>query len=114
MSLAGYFKKVLASLKKRNTPEDEIITFKKGASAHSKRILSSFDDWEFYTGESMDVDGRYVQLFLSLMRCIMRIEKIRNYNTNNFVYSVVLLSYREDGITPFLTYWKHGLEEMEV
>jgi hypothetical protein len=44
----------------------------------------------------------------------MRIEEIGNYNTNDFAYSVVLLSYREDGITPFLTYWKHGLEEMEV
>ncbi|KAJ6050211.1 Mss4-like protein [Penicillium canescens] len=81
----GYARKVLMSLKKRNAPDEEVITFKKGVQVHTKRIIDSFNDWEFYTGESMDVDGM-----------------------------VVLLSYREDGITPFVTYWKHGLEEMKV
>jgi hypothetical protein len=27
---------------------------------------------------------------------------------------VVLMNYREDGITPFVTVWKHGLTEMKV
>jgi len=27
---------------------------------------------------------------------------------------VVLLNYREDGITPYVIAWKHGLEEMKV
>ena len=27
---------------------------------------------------------------------------------------VVLMNYREDGTTPFVTVWKHGLEEMKV
>lgn len=27
---------------------------------------------------------------------------------------VVLLNYREDGVTPFLTIWKHGLKEEKV
>jgi len=26
----------------------------------------------------------------------------------------VLIDYREDGITPYATLWKHGLEEMKV
>lgn len=55
--LKGYMKKVLAHLKATNAPESEIDAFKKGAAAFSKKVLSSFKDWEFYTGESMDVDG---------------------------------------------------------
>lgn len=28
--------------------------------------------------------------------------------------SVVLLNYREDGVTPYVIVWKHGCEEMKV
>ncbi|CAI7636510.1 unnamed protein product [Penicillium manginii] len=83
--MKGYARKVLISLQTRNAPDEEVNTFKEGVQVYTRRILDSFNDWEFYTGESMDVDGM-----------------------------VVLLSYREDGITPFVTYWKHGLEEMKV
>jgi hypothetical protein len=31
-----------------------------------------------------------------------------------FRYRVVLLNYREDGTTPYVIVWKHGLEEMKV
>lgn len=27
---------------------------------------------------------------------------------------VILMNYREDGTTPFVTVWKHGLEGMKV
>jgi hypothetical protein len=27
---------------------------------------------------------------------------------------VILLNYREDGVTPFVTIWKHGLVEEKV
>ena len=27
---------------------------------------------------------------------------------------VILLNYREDGVTPYVTVWKHGLDEMKV
>jgi len=27
---------------------------------------------------------------------------------------VILLNYREDGVTPYVTVWKHGLTEMKV
>ncbi|KAI2630494.1 Mss4-like protein [Xylaria nigripes] len=83
--LKGYMKKVLAHLKAKGAPESEIETFKKGAAVFSKKVLSKFDDWEFYTGESSDVDGM-----------------------------VVLLNYRDDGVTPFVAVWKHGLNEMKV
>merc|ERR1712193_64206 len=49
------------------------------------KLLPNFKDFEFYTGESQDVDGM-----------------------------VVLLNYREDGVTPYIIAWKHGLEEMKV
>jgi len=30
------------------------------------------------------------------------------------VNRVVLLNYREDGVTPYVVVWKHGLKEMKV
>ena len=54
-------------------------------SGYAKKIVASFKDWEFYTGESMDPDGM-----------------------------IVLLNYRDDGITPYVVVWKHGLSEMKV
>ncbi|PTD02637.1 Translationally-controlled tumor protein [Fusarium culmorum] len=48
-------------------------------------ILPNFDDWEFYTGESMDVDGM-----------------------------IAIMGYREDGTTPYFMFWKDGFEEMRV
>lgn len=27
---------------------------------------------------------------------------------------IALLNYREDGVTPYITVWKHGLSEMKV
>lgn len=29
-------------------------------------------------------------------------------------FRVVLLNYREDGVTPYVTLWKHGLKETKV
>ena len=55
------------------------------SSGYAKKIVGSFKDWEFFTGESMDPDGM-----------------------------IVLLNYREDGITPYVVVWKHGLSEMKV
>lgn len=78
-------KKVKAALKERDAPESEITAFEKGASTYAKKIVANFKDYEFFTGESMDPDGM-----------------------------VVLLNYREDGITPYVIVWKQGLTEMKV
>jgi len=32
----------------------------------------------------------------------------------NIFRRVVLMNYREDGVTPYVTVWKHGLIEMKV
>lgn len=91
--LKGYMKAVKAHLAE-NKPE-RVEAFEKGAAAYAKKIgeqlkacrregtamlitlccaVANFKDYEFYTGESMNPDGM-----------------------------VVLLNYREDGTTPYLT-----------
>jgi hypothetical protein len=83
--LKQYMKKVKETLKERNAPESEITAFEKGAAAYAKKIVANFKDYEFFTGESMDPDAM-----------------------------VVLLNYREDGVTPYVIVWKQGLTEMKV
>jgi hypothetical protein len=63
----------------------EALKTKGADEAAIKKIIGNFKDYEFYTGESMNPDGM-----------------------------IVLLNYREDGVTPFITVWKHGLVEMKV
>ncbi|EGW34533.1 uncharacterized protein SPAPADRAFT_59964 [Spathaspora passalidarum NRRL Y-27907] len=81
--IKGYMKKVKAYLAE-NDP-DQVEAFEKGATAYVKKVLGSFGDWDFYTGESMDPDAM-----------------------------VVLLNYREDGTTPFVAIWKHGVKETKI
>lgn len=81
--IKGYMKKVKAYLQE-NDP-DSVETFEKGATTYVKKVLKSFKDWEFYTGESMDPDAM-----------------------------VVLLNYREDGMTPYVAIWKHGVKQEKI
>lgn len=37
--------------------EEEVKDFETKAGAFAKKVLGSFKDWEFYTGESMNPDG---------------------------------------------------------
>jgi hypothetical protein len=66
---------------------EEIAKFEAGAKKFVKTYTSDkyFSNWDFYVGESMDVNGM-----------------------------VVLLNYRGDGQTPYMTFWKHGLKEEKV
>lgn len=81
----AYMKKVKEALKEKGASDDEVKEFETGASAFAKKIIANFKDYEFLIGESMDPDGM-----------------------------VVLLNYRDDGVTPFVTVWKHGLKEEKV
>ncbi|KAF2744025.1 TCTP-domain-containing protein [Sporormia fimetaria CBS 119925] len=83
--LKSYMKKVKDGLKEKGASDEEITTFEKGAQTFAKKIVGNFKDYEFLIGESMDPDGM-----------------------------VILLNYREDGVTPYVTVWKHGLTEMKV
>nr|POE86541.1 translationally-controlled tumor protein like [Quercus suber] len=83
--LKGYMKAVKEKMKANGASDEDVTTFEKGASGYAKKIVGAFKDYEFLIGESMDPDGM-----------------------------VVLLNYREDGVTPFVTVWKHGLKEEKV
>ncbi|KAI0921127.1 hypothetical protein AcW1_004791 [Taiwanofungus camphoratus] len=64
---------------------DRVVAFEKGAQTFVKKLVANFKDYEFYTGESMNPDGM-----------------------------VALLNYREDGVTPYFTFWKDGLKEIKL
>ncbi|ESZ95970.1 Translationally-controlled tumor protein [Sclerotinia borealis F-4128] len=83
--LKGYMKAVKEKLKENKATDEEITKFEKGAAAYAKKIVGSFKEYDFFVGESMDPDGM-----------------------------VVLMNYREDGVTPYVTVWKHGLLGMKV
>ncbi|KAF5344147.1 hypothetical protein D9758_008906 [Tetrapyrgos nigripes] len=70
---------------KAKLPADRVTAFESGAQAFAKKVIGNFKDFEFYTGESMNPDGM-----------------------------VALLNYREDGITPYFTFWKDGLKEVKL
>lgn len=50
-------KNVKAKMVENGTDEATITDFEKKASAYAKKIISKFNDYEFYVGESMNVDG---------------------------------------------------------
>ncbi|GAA2285696.1 hypothetical protein GCM10010415_64870 [Streptomyces atrovirens] len=83
--LKGYMKAVKNSLEESGADAAEIAAFEKGASNYTKKIVAALNDYEFYTGSSMRPDGM-----------------------------VCLLNYREDSVTPYFTFWKHGLREQAV
>jgi hypothetical protein len=64
---------------------DRVDKFKSAAKEQAGRIFSCFKDWEFFLGESNHDEGM-----------------------------VALLNYREDGVTPYMLFWKDGLEEEKV
>ncbi|KTW26661.1 hypothetical protein T552_02670 [Pneumocystis carinii B80] len=81
--IKSYLKKLKQHLQE-NCP-DRVEVFEKQVTVFIKKVLANFSDYDFYMGESMDVDGM-----------------------------VVLLNYREDGITPYMTFFKDGLKEEKL
>ena len=85
MSPIEYLKKVVEKMKERGDSEEKIKEFQSSAPAAVKKILGNYDNYDIYMGESMEEDSMYV-----------------------------LVDYREDGVTPYATFWKYGLEEYKV
>lgn len=83
----SYIKGYMKALKAKlnETNPERVAIFEKNATTLVKKILGNFKDYEFYVGESMDPDGM-----------------------------VALLNYREDGVTPFFTFFKDGLKEEKL
>ncbi|KAI0989177.1 hypothetical protein GJ496_010643 [Pomphorhynchus laevis] len=61
--LKNYCKKLEEHLLKKN-PE-RVSEFKKSMQTLAVRILKDFDDFQFYTGESMDPDGMVILTYYS-------------------------------------------------
>ncbi|KAF9392032.1 hypothetical protein CPC16_003676 [Podila verticillata] len=91
--LKGYMKAVKAKISEaaikdgKDSKDVEAIVkaFETSATAEAKKILGAFKDYEFYIGESMNPDG-----------------------------AVMLLNYREDGVTPYFTVFKDGLKTIKL
>ncbi|KAJ7276560.1 hypothetical protein B0H12DRAFT_1085491 [Mycena haematopus] len=86
-SFLTYLKGYMKSVKTKlaETAPDRVEAFEKGAQTFAKKIVANFKDYEFYTGENMNPDGM-----------------------------IALLNYREDGVTPYFTFWKDGLKEIKL
>ena len=58
-SYLGHLKEYMKSIKAKlaETNPERVPAFEKGAAAFAKKIVGNFKDYEFYTGESMDVNG---------------------------------------------------------
>ncbi|RVX71974.1 hypothetical protein B0A52_04572 [Exophiala mesophila] len=83
--LKKYMKALVEKLKELGKPEEEIKKFQSEAPAAAKKILGNWENYDIYQGESMAENGMYV-----------------------------LVDFREDGMTPYATIWKAGLEEYKV
>jgi len=83
--LKVYAKKVLEAMTAKGKSAEDIDAFKKGAGAAVKKILGNYDNYDVLMGQSMNGDAMHV-----------------------------LIDFREDGVTPYATLWKYGLEEMKV
>ena len=75
-----YMKSILEKLNETN--KDRVAIFKVNAQKYVMSILKNFDEFRFFTGESMNPDGM-----------------------------VVLCNYREDQVTPYFVIFKDGVEE---
>ncbi|GAA5901781.1 Tma19p [Sporobolomyces salmoneus] len=82
--LKGYMKAVKAKLQETGR-DAEVEAFEKGAQTFAKKVVGNFKDYQFYIGDSMLPEGM-----------------------------VALLNFRSDGVTPYLSFWKHGLKEMKL
>jgi len=83
-SFIAYIKEYMKTIKGKLAESDpeRVKPFMAGAQDEVKKILSNFKNYQFYTGESMNADGM-----------------------------VGLLDFREDGITPYMIFFKDGLEQ---
>ena len=64
---------------------DRVDKFKSAAQQQILKIIPCFKDWKFFVGE-----------------------------TNGEKGMTVLMNFREDGVTPYLLFWKDGLVEEKV
>ncbi|EHA99120.1 Translationally-controlled tumor protein [Heterocephalus glaber] len=78
-----YIKDYMKSIKGKLEEQrsERVKPFMTGAAEQIKHILANFKNYQFFVGANMNPDG-----------------------------TVALLDYREDGVTPFMIFFKDGLE----
>jgi len=81
--IKNYMKRIKEHLEAKNP--GRIEGFQKSAAEQVKKILAEFDDFTFYTGESMDQEAM-----------------------------IIPCKYSADGLTPTFYFWKDGLKEEKV
>lgn len=86
-SYLTYLKGYMKSIKTQlqSSNPERVEVFEKKAQEFAKKVLGNFKDYDFYTGESGNPDGM-----------------------------VALLNFREDGVTPYLIFWKDGLKDVKI
>ncbi|KAG9127147.1 hypothetical protein FRC07_000474 [Ceratobasidium sp. 392] len=86
-SYLTYLKGYMKAVKTKlqESKPERVEAFEKGAAAYAKKIVANFKDFDFYTGANMNPEGM-----------------------------VLLLNYREDGVTPYFIVWKDGLKEVKL
>jgi len=80
--IKAYLKKIIEKKEEAGGAGFDKKAFQEAAQKAVVKILSKFDDYAFYTGESMDPEAM-----------------------------VPLKFYKEDGITPYFLFWKDGMRE---
>ncbi|KAI4889463.1 hypothetical protein NFI96_011634 [Prochilodus magdalenae] len=82
-SYTAYIKDYMKAVKAKlqETSPDRVEAFMGNAPAEVKKILGNIKNFQFFTGESMNPDG-----------------------------TIGLLDFREDGVTPYMLFFKDGLE----
>lgn len=110
-------KAVKKALQDAGKTEDEVKAFEKRAQGLAKKILGSFKDYEFYTGESMNPEGMVALLnyrevsFVSEHLYCFCLRRPSSLIDCNKLTSLSLSLSRQDGTTPYFTFWKDGLKE---
>lgn len=74
-----------------------------------KKILGNYDNYDVLMGSSMDATGMYVYPTQPSFFCLL-FYSVRSL----MICRHVLIDFRDDGMTPFATVWKHGLVEEKV
>ncbi|KXS12073.1 translationally controlled tumor protein [Gonapodya prolifera JEL478] len=83
----AYIKGYMKAIKEhlQKTNPDRVATFEEKAKKQVTKIVNGLKDYDFYTGENMNPEGM-----------------------------VILLNFREDGVTPYMLFFKDGLAEERV
>jgi hypothetical protein len=81
-AMKSYMKKLAPVFKEEGGSDEGVKALQQKHAVAFKKILGNFKDYEFYVGSSLDPEAM-----------------------------ILLLNYREDGVTPYFTLWKYGLKQ---